>query len=246
MTANGTKLFLATFKEGVLVSSDDGVNWETASEQMAARRIDAIHAHDGSLFAGAYGDGSYRSMDEGLTWARLGGPMDGMVAYCFLSIGTQLFAGCNNGGVYRSTDKGDTWVAIHDGLPAETVYALSTHDGMLLAGLNYHAVWKRPLSEVLLDVEDGTSFPHAFRLHPVSPQPLRDRGTVRFDLEVGADVRLELFDLLGRQVATATAARFEAGSHTVAFDVSGLRTGSYLLRLQAGGEQAMQRVTVIR
>lgn len=245
ITALGTKLFVATLKRGVLSSSDEGENWTPASEGIPGDRVNAIHAHGTSLFAGVSRHGTYRSTDEGVTWTRLGGAIDGFVAETFLSIGTQLLTGTSGGGLFRSIDDGETWVAVNDGLDDGLVNSLAVHGDMLLAGLQYAGVWRRPLSEIVLDVADAAT-PQTFRLHPVSPQPLRDRGTARFDLEAGTDVRLDVFDLLGRQVATAVAARYEAGSHAVAFDVSGLRAGSYLLRLQAGGEQATQRVTVIR
>jgi hypothetical protein len=79
-----------------------------------------------------------------------------------------------------------------------------------------------------------------------APNPMRLGVGVRFDLETQEFVTLSLHDLLGRRITVVADGRYEAGSHTVSFDAAGLNTGTYFLRLQAGGRQSTRRVSVIR
>lgn len=80
--------------------------------------------------------------------------------------------------------------------------------------------------------EDG---PGAFLLHPNYPNPFAGSTTIRFDLPRAASVRVDVFDVLGRTVATLLEASLLAGNHAVVFEAKGLASGVYLCRLTADG-----------
>jgi hypothetical protein len=48
------------------------------------------------------------------------------------------------------------------------------------------------------------------------------------------DVSIDVYDVLGRHVTRLADSRFEAGSHSVAFNGSALGSGIYFYRMQAG------------
>jgi hypothetical protein len=79
------------------------------------------------------------------------------------------------------------------------------------------------------------------------PNPARSQATVRFAVpeQMTGDVQLELYDLLGRQVKTIPAAE-ASGRVEQTLDVSDLPSGTYLLRLSAGGQTQTQQVTIVR
>jgi hypothetical protein len=79
------------------------------------------------------------------------------------------------------------------------------------------------------------------------PNPARSQATVRFAIpeQMTGDVQLELYDLLGRQVKTIPAAE-ASGRVEQTLDVSDLPSGTYLLRLSAGGQTQTQQVTIVR
>ena len=91
--------------------------------------------------------------------------------------------------------------------------------------------------------------PLAFGLAGVFPNPARQRATVGVDLAAASDVRVGVYDVLGRRVAAVEAA-LGAGRVGVALDVSGLAAGAYVVRVTAtaGGrtEAATGRLTVVR
>jgi flagellar hook assembly protein FlgD len=90
--------------------------------------------------------------------------------------------------------------------------------------------------------------PNGLELLGSFPNPARSRATVRFAIpeQMSADnVRLELYDLLGRQVKTIPAAE-ASGRVEQTLDVSNLPSGTYLLRLSAGGQTQTQQVTIVR
>jgi len=92
--------------------------------------------------------------------------------------------------------------------------------------------------------EDGR--PEVFALHPVSPNPVAMQARLRFDLPEPGHVELAVFDALGRQLDVLLAGDHPAGMHDATLDTSGLPSGVYVVRLTAGAEVALQRLTVVR
>ncbi len=80
----------------------------------------------------------------------------------------------------------------------------------------------------------------------VYPNPFAARTQIAFALDTAADVSLAVYDVLGRQVAVLVDAEMDAGSHSVAFDAAGLSAGTYLYRLQVGGEVQTGQLSLVK
>ena len=76
----------------------------------------------------------------------------------------------------------------------------------------------------------------------VTPNPSRGQARVRVTLPQASDVSVEVYDLLGRRVATLVSGARGAGEHVLELPGS-VAAGSYLVRLQAGTESRVQRIT---
>ncbi len=76
----------------------------------------------------------------------------------------------------------------------------------------------------------------AFQLFQNYPNPFNPTTVIRYQLPVKSDVKLELFDVLGRKLATLVSATQDAGSYTVSVSAAALNlsSGVYLYRLTAG------------
>ncbi|PAP76077.1 endonuclease/exonuclease/phosphatase family protein [Rubrivirga marina] len=82
--------------------------------------------------------------------------------------------------------------------------------------------------------DDGPEADRVALLDP-APSPFRDYTRLRFRLGASANVRLEVFDALGRRVASL-AGSFGEGEHAVPLDGRALTPGLYVVRLTAGDE----------
>lgn len=91
-------------------------------------------------------------------------------------------------------------------------------------------------TSVLSVRSDGT---HAvagdFQLLHAFPNPAAHNATINYMLGNAMDVRLELYNQLGERVAEALQGTREAGLHSTRIDVSGLASGTYILRLATPG-----------
>jgi len=80
------------------------------------------------------------------------------------------------------------------------------------------------------------------------PNPVRTQVTVRYAVPENTDaqdVRVRLYDILGRQVQTVVAGA-EPGRHEVQVSVTDLASGVYVLLLRANGRSRSRRMTVVR
>ncbi len=78
--------------------------------------------------------------------------------------------------------------------------------------------------------------PVAFHLAQNYPNPFNPSTVVQYQLAQASDVKLELFDALGRKIATLVNARQSAGMHSYTLNAAqfNLSSGVYLYRLQTG------------
>ena len=80
----------------------------------------------------------------------------------------------------------------------------------------------------------------------VGPNPTSGAGAVRFGLAESGDVRVALYDALGRQVAVLADGPLGVGPHTLALDATSLPAGVYVVRVAAGPDVRTARLTVVR
>ncbi|MEZ4702043.1 MAG: T9SS type A sorting domain-containing protein [Rhodothermales bacterium] len=77
------------------------------------------------------------------------------------------------------------------------------------------------------------------------PNPADSRFTVGLDVSESGPVRVLLYDLLGRHVATPLDAWLPAGSHRMPIDVSPLSAGIYLVWIEHAGQRKTSMLRVI-
>ena len=88
--------------------------------------------------------------------------------------------------------------------------------------------------KVATGVAETGDRPNEFALEQNYPNPFNPDTRIRYQLPVGSDVRLAVYDLLGREVAVLVQERKAPGTYQAAFEASGLPSGIYVFRLSAG------------
>ncbi len=92
----------------------------------------------------------------------------------------------------------------------------------------------------------GSSNVPSFRLEQNYPNPFNPTTRVRFALPRAANVLLEVCNTLGQRVRTLVNEMRESGYYDEVFDASGLASGVYFYRLQAGDFAATRKLIVVR
>jgi parallel beta-helix repeat protein len=78
------------------------------------------------------------------------------------------------------------------------------------------------------------------------PNPFNPATTIRYVLEEAAHVRLVVYDMLGRVVVRLVEEKQAAGVQEAVFDASGLPSGVYLYRIEAGGHVQTGRLVLMK
>ena len=94
--------------------------------------------------------------------------------------------------------------------------------------------------------EEREALPTASRLRTSFPNPFTTSTTVQFDVAEPGHVTLQVFDILGREVARLLDKPMTPGTHEAVFEAGTLAPGTYLTRLQAGGTVQTRTLTLLR
>jgi hypothetical protein len=92
---------------------------------------------------------------------------------------------------------------------------------------------------------DG-GIPDKFVLHQNYPNPFNPSTTIEFDLPARSYVSMNVYDVLGRLVATLVNDQQAAGSHRVTWNAGGVSSGVYVYRLQADGVTQSHKLLILK
>jgi hypothetical protein len=87
---------------------------------------------------------------------------------------------------------------------------------------------------IVLSVIDPHLLPNNIQLNQNFPNPFNPSTTFSFSLPSKSFVTLKIFNLLGREVATVVSEEVAVGSYSRIWNASGMPSGVYFYRLQAG------------
>lgn len=93
--------------------------------------------------------------------------------------------------------------------------------------------------------EAGTQT-RSFHLEQNYPNPFNPSTTIQFSLAEKQNVRLAIFDLMGREVALLFDEEKAAGQHAVIFDASGLAGGVYFYQMRRGAAIETRKFLLLR
>lgn len=89
------------------------------------------------------------------------------------------------------------------------------------------------------------SLPTSVELYPAYPNPFNPGTTIRFALPNAAEIRLDIYNLLGQHVTTLVHEFRQAGEYTVDVDASHWNSGIYFYKLTTGDRTSITRKMVL-
>jgi hypothetical protein len=92
----------------------------------------------------------------------------------------------------------------------------------------------------------GGAAPGGYRLEQNFPNPFNPSTKIEFALPRSENVRLAIYDILGRQVALLVNEEKPAGSYRVTFEAKGLPSGTYFYTLKAGSFSMTKSMVVVK
>ncbi len=181
----------------------------------------------------------YKSTNLGMNWQLLSSPWKASMDLKMVNSSTGYMA-CMFGNLLRTTNGGltwDTWKLFTNGnlravfaidtnkcwVVGERGYILSTLGSGIITNLNYQ----------------NTTMPELFLLSQNYPNPFNPQTKIKFDVPANvkgktSNVKLVIYDLLGREVVTLVNEELKPGTYEVDWDASNFSSGVYFYRIISG------------
>ncbi|MBN1542917.1 T9SS type A sorting domain-containing protein, partial [candidate division KSB1 bacterium] len=121
------------------------------------------------------------------------------------------------------------------GINSEKRVFFGTSDGRIIGGDMGTAVIDRPAAR-----------PVRFNLEQNYPNPFNASTLIRFEIYQNSPVKLQIFDTLGREIATLVDKPMNAGAHSVTYEANDLASGVYFYRLQAGAGVQLRKMILVK
>ena len=94
--------------------------------------------------------------------------------------------------------------------------------------------------------ESDDSLPSSARLEQNYPNPFNPVTLISYSLPQSQEVRLSVFDLLGREVARLVNRVQAAGEHQITFNAADLPSGIYIYRLEAEAASVTRKMILLK
>lgn len=264
-------IFLFAETGTVWRSTDDGATFLALAALTASNYVSLTgRAGGGDLYALTETGEVARSADFGVTW-NVVGAVTTPDAVEIRSVGHKLYVLTGTGNIAESIDEGATWIMIGTisqvNMAALTMngaeFVAATREGLVATSgdaMNWNFTGSINQLNVVAIGNDSPTVtgiaPHAppispFRVRSVWPNPAGTTGAnvvVQFDLVVSDQVGLRVYNVAGTLISVAAPRPFAAGGpYTMEWEVDGLPSGVYFLRLSTeSGLTAQTKVTVVR
>ena len=252
--SDSTVIYVGTDDGYVWVTSDYASSWTRISGTLPVRWVTrvVVDPFDASVAYVTYSGLKwrddqphvFRTRDMGVTWEDISSNLPDAPVNAFavdpvdakyLFVGTDI-------GAFASTDNGGSWDILGDGIPSVSVYDMKIfydgNDHFLVAGTHGRSMYKLDLKDVITGTDDQTPSLAEPRLREPYPNPFGAEVHLPYSVPEGATVRLEVFDGLGRLVATLLDRTVPTGPRSAVWTPEGVASGTYFARLtvMAGSE----------
>jgi len=92
----------------------------------------------------------------------------------------------------------------------------------------------------------GTPAPSGFKLIGNYPNPFNPNTMISYQLSESSEVKLQVYDVTGRIISTLVSSKQEPGVHVVPFNATGLASGLYFYRIQAGTFSSVRSMILMK
>ena len=250
-------ILVGTLGDGIHESNDMGLTFEQIGSPTNGLDnpyvFDMSYApfgtpYEGTLFA-ATDSGVYRYDEFSEAWSLFGIGSEDFQFRTLAFAGTQIYGGTWNAGVVQYDALTNEWgdyglgdlpviaFAVHQ--PTQTLVIGTSGSGVFLS-VNFS------ISTAIEDEQIGTEIPTAFSLESNYPNPFNPQTTIPFNIKESGHVRVAVYDMLGREVGMLIDGALAAGTHQVTWEAGDRPSGTYLVRMDAGGQTFTKTMILLK
>lgn len=236
----------STAINGIFMTTNSGANWSDnltpgnnswGMVQKSATEIFSAGSSTGYAFM--------KTSNGGLNWQTI---------YNFASAKRGLtadiagnFYASGNGGTFKSTNNGVSFFNFNFTISANQCISNGNRIFVATSGSSNGGIWIYTDTTLTGVKKESGELPDRYNLHQNYPNPFNSMTKIEFEIPGLHNVKLTVFDILGREVRTLVNERLSAGKYALNFDAAGLSSGLYYFKMdvESGKEFSAIRKMVL-
>jgi photosystem II stability/assembly factor-like uncharacterized protein len=180
--------------------------------------------------------------DNGLSFYQLANNLN-MTSYSISFINDYTGFASGIGGIKKSINSGENWSSEYSS-SGTTFYSLFifNENNMWCAGSNGVIVAKRlanGISSTVILINKNN-------LYDNYPNPFNPSTKIKFDVVKSGNVKIIVYDIIGREVKTLVNEKLSPGTYETTFDAAGLSSGIYFYKLTTDGFSQTKKMLFLK
>lgn len=227
------------------LSNDCGYNFSLVSNGMPNRTITSVYVHPDSskvaivTFSGFGAGKIYKTTNSGDNWINISGDLpdapvnDGLIYYP--GYPTRIYFVATDVGVFMTNNYGVNWVELSEGLPNTVAMHLDYNQlsGKIRLGTHGRGTWE--IFGIITGISVNNEVPKNYELYQNYPNPFNPNTKIKFDIKEKQFVTINVYDILGKEIATLVNKNLQAGTHDLTFYGENYSSGLYFYSLFTDG-----------
>jgi photosystem II stability/assembly factor-like uncharacterized protein len=229
----------------IYLSTNLGQSWTAKQINMA--NVYAVSYLSGTIYAG--GAQLYKSTNSGNNWLLINAPGTGYITG-FAYLGYDLFGYYVRGNaIYRTNNSGYNWILAHTA-PAGIYNYINggVNDWYyvdIMGVRNNGGISKYYL--VLGGLEKiENKIPDKYSLSQNYPNPFNPKSKIKFDIAKSGNVKLIIYDILGREITVLVNEKLKAGTYETEWDGTNYPSGVYFYKLVTAGYTETRKMVLVK
>jgi photosystem II stability/assembly factor-like uncharacterized protein len=234
-------------------TTDFGLNWSSVGvspdQVFEIFVIDSLNAITLSGDPeGFFGIGNIKTTDAGENWSFEELPLFGLSFAIDFRTSTEGWSASGFKFLFTS-DNGETWIEKQTP-DSSVVFDLTFADSSTGYAVGENGLILK-YKQNTTKVEDNTILPIKYVLHQNYPNPFNPSTKIKYTIPIvetgpALFVQLNVYDVLGNEVAVLVNGEKPAGNYEVDFNNNGLTSGIYFYRLSADGFVQTKKMVLLR
>ncbi|MGD8780734.1 MAG: T9SS type A sorting domain-containing protein [Ignavibacteria bacterium] len=238
--SDGNSLYVRIQAEALYGSSDNALTWDSLKTNFSNNFFDVL-VQDSCVYVGTFSNGFYISRDKGNNWhnASIGLP-DSAGTRALSLYSNNIIASISKDfqqSIYRYNLGDNKWHSFNEGFSLKRtgyIYDFVNNSEYIFLASD-SSIWRRPLSDLITDVAQfNNQLITDAILFQNYPNPFNPSTTIEFKIAKPGQVKIVVYDLLGREVGTILNEYKNTGNYKVTFVTDNLSSGIYYYRLISG------------
>ena len=244
----------------ILKTTNEGLNWNQQYKDSnyystPITKIQFMNANTGfgiRAFGGYLSTGTifYKTTNGGLIWDTTYYPHGKHSALFFINQDTGWIGGGwnspNNSVISYTSNGGVSWIPQKENYftGVNSLHFINSLTGW--AALSNGNIMKTTTGGFVSVSNIGNEIPNEFKLFQNYPNPFNPITNIRFDIPRSSQVKLIIYDALGREVATLVDEKLSAGSYKVDWNSSDYSSSVYYYKLETNELIKVRKMVMIK